>query len=87
MPNSPGVIDVGYRGELKVQLFNPGAEEVTIAAGEAVVQVVAPGLQPAEYIYIARDDFLHSEMVPSAFKNDRGDGGFGSTGLQGSSGK
>jgi dUTP pyrophosphatase len=67
--NAPGLIDAGYRGEIKVLLINHGPDRVTLARGDRVAQlVVAPvahaRLEPA-------DDLPNTE---------RGGGGFGSSG-------
>jgi dUTP pyrophosphatase len=67
--NGPGVVDAGYRGEVKVVLINHGSEPVMLARGERIAQLVVvpvatPELEPT------------SELPESA----RGDGGFGSTG-------
>ena len=40
VPNAPGTIDSDYRGELKVLLINHGADEVVIARGDRVAQLV-----------------------------------------------
>lgn len=80
MPNSPGTIDVGYVGELKVQLFNAGSEDVVLQRGEAVMQIVVPSLTPVEYV---RAD-LGTEFEKMSFPDtERGAGGFGSTGAGG----
>lgn len=68
--NAPGLIDSGYRGELKVILVNLGAEPVEITPGERIAQlVVTPvaGLDPREVDELPPDD-------------GRGRGGFGSSG-------
>jgi dUTP pyrophosphatase len=67
--NAPGLIDAGYRGEVKVLLVNHAATPVSFARGERIGQLV---LQRVEQAEIAEVD----ELPPS----DRGTGGFGSTG-------
>ena len=67
--NAPGLVDAGYRGELKVLLVNHGAQPVTLRRGERVAQLVIQRVEGAELIEVA--DLPASE---------RGDGGFGSTG-------
>ncbi len=67
--NAPGLIDSGYRGELKVLLINHGAETVTIARGERIAQLV---IQP-----VASVTLVEVERLPDSA---RGVGGFGSTG-------
>jgi len=67
--NAPGLIDAGYRGEIKVLLINHDRASVTIARGERIAQLV---LQPIERAHLIE---VH-ELPPT----DRGAGGFGSTG-------
>ncbi|MBS1676934.1 MAG: dUTP diphosphatase [Actinobacteria bacterium] len=68
--NSPGLIDAGYRGELRVLLLNTDpAETVRIEAGARIAQLVVTPIALAEPVEVA-------ELSDSA----RGDGGFGSTG-------
>jgi len=68
--NTPGLIDSGYRGELKVLLVNtdPG-EPFMVRRGERIAQLV---IQPVAVAALVEVD----ELPPSA----RGGGGFGSTG-------
>ncbi|MBS1891131.1 MAG: dUTP diphosphatase [Actinobacteria bacterium] len=68
--NSPGLIDAGYRGEIRVLLLNTDpAETVRIEAGARIAQLVITPIALAEPVEVA-------ELSDSA----RGDGGFGSTG-------
>ena len=67
--NAPGLIDSGYRGELKVLLVNHGAAAVAIARGERIAQLV---VQP-----VAQARLIEVERLPDSA---RGEGGFGSTG-------
>jgi dUTP pyrophosphatase len=70
LPNAPGVIDAGYRGELKVLLVNlDPAEPIYISRGEKIAQLVVQRIERAELEEV-------TELRPST----RGDGGFGSTG-------
>jgi dUTP pyrophosphatase len=70
LPNAPGVIDAGYRGELKVLLVNlDPAEPIYISRGEKIAQLVVQRVERAELEEV-------TELRPST----RGDGGFGSTG-------
>ncbi len=68
--NTPGLIDAGYRGELKVLLVNhdPTAA-VTLRRGERIAQLVIQPVERAELVLV-------DELPPS----ERGAGGFGSTG-------
>ncbi|MCY3954272.1 MAG: dUTP diphosphatase [bacterium] len=68
--NTPGLIDSGYRGELKVLLVNTDSTETfTVRRGERIAQLV---IQPVATAALVKVD----ELPPSA----RGSGGFGSTG-------
>jgi dUTP pyrophosphatase len=68
--NTPGLVDAGYRGEVKVLLVNhdPGAT-VTLRRGERIAQLVVQRIERAELVEV-------DELPPS----ERGAGGFGSTG-------
>ena len=70
LTNAPGLIDAGYRGELRVLLLNTDpAEAFEVAVGDRVAQLVVvdvPAIEPAE-----ADELADSE---------RGHGGFGSSG-------
>ena len=69
--NAPGTIDAGYRGEVGVILANFGDADFTVRKGDRIAQlVVAPVTQPAVV------------EVDEVSSSDRGDGGFGSTGVQ-----
>ena len=68
--NAPGTIDSDYRGEVKVILINLGEAPVTITRGMRIAQmVVAPVIQAS------------LDLVDTLDATDRGEGGFGSTGL------
>ena len=70
LPNAPGLIDAGYRGELKVLLVNlDPAEPIYIQRGEKIAQLVVQRVERAELEEV-------TELAPSK----RGIGGFGSTG-------
>jgi dUTP pyrophosphatase len=68
LPNSPGTIDPGYRGEIRVILLNLGREPYRIAPGERIAQIV-----------IARYETVEWEEAELS-ETTRGDGGFGSSG-------
>lgn len=68
MPNAPGTIDPGYRGELRVILLNLGAEPYTIHAGDRIAQMIVARYEAVEW--------EEGELAASA----RGEGGFGSSG-------
>lgn len=71
--NAPGTIDSDYRGEIKVILVNLGAQSFEIARGMRIAQLVVAPVTRVEFETAAGplDDTI------------RGDGGFGSTGLDG----
>lgn len=71
--NTPGLIDSGYRGELKVLLVNTDpVEAFAVTRGERIAQLV---VQRVEHVVLVEvDDFDH--LGGSA----RGEGGFGHTG-------
>lgn len=69
LPNAPGTIDSDYRGELRVILWNTGAEPFVLRRGDRVAQlVVAP---------VARASLVPVEALA---ETPRGAGGFGHTG-------
>lgn len=68
--NTPGTIDAGYRGELKVILINHDlTEPFVVEKGDRIAQLL---IQKVEH-----PAFNEVEELPTA---DRGDNGFGSTG-------
>ncbi len=68
--NTPGTVDAGYRGEIKVILINLGAAPYVIHKGQKIAQLV---LAP-----VFRADFQEVEELSESM---RGAGGFGSTGI------
>lgn len=70
--NSPGTVDAGYRGEIKVTLLNTDADEAyQIAPGDRIAQLIV--------MPVARAVFHRVRTLPESV---RGEGGFGSTGYQ-----
>lgn len=68
--NAPGLIDSGYRGEIKVLVVNLDRETtLKISRGEKIAQLV---IQPVATV--------HLEEVDELPLSERGTGGFGSTG-------
>jgi dUTP pyrophosphatase len=68
--NAPGLIDCGYRGEIRVLLVNlDPSEAVELRRGERIAQLVIQQVEQPSLREVA-------ELPPSA----RGEGGFGSTG-------
>lgn len=71
MLNSPGTIDSDYRGEVKVIAINHGDEDFIIQHGDRIAQIViAPVVQ------------FNVEEVDKLDSTERGEGGFGSTGVK-----
>lgn len=68
--NAPGLIDYGYRGELKVLLLNTDREVAfEVAAGDRIAQLVV--------IPVAAPDIVEVDALAAS---KRGEGGFGSSG-------
>jgi dUTP pyrophosphatase len=71
MLNAPGTIDADYRGEVKVIAVNHGEEDFIINHGDRIAQmVIAPVTQ------------FPIKQVENLDETDRGEGGFGSTGVK-----
>ncbi|WP_298119011.1 dUTP diphosphatase [uncultured Aurantimicrobium sp.] len=69
--NSPGTVDAGYRGEIKVTLLNTDSSQpFDIAVGDRIAQMIVMPVTQARFIPV--------EKLPVS---ERGDSGFGSTGL------
>lgn len=68
--NSPGTIDSDYRGEIKIILANFSDKPFTIKRGDRIAQLVVSKYEKIEW-----------ELVEKLPETKRGDGGFGSTGL------
>lgn len=69
--NSPGTIDADYRGELGVLLINLSTEPFVIEAGERIAQMV-----------IARHEQGEFYLVEELDETERGEGGYGHTGVK-----
>jgi dUTP pyrophosphatase len=70
LANPPGTIDSDYRGEVRVILIHLGDAPVTVSRGDRVAQLV-----------VARVEAVEWEEAQELEGSERGDGGFGSTGL------
>ena len=70
LTNGVGTIDSDYRGEIKVSLINWGDEPFTVNNGDRIAQMV-----------VARYESAYLEQVEQLSETDRGDGGFGHTGI------
>lgn len=69
--NTPGTIDADYRGEIGVILINLSSEAQTIEPGERICQMV-----------IARHEHAEVEEVTVLSDTERGEGGFGHSGVK-----
>lgn len=67
--NTPGTVDAGYRGEIKVILINLGPVAFDIIPGQRIAQIIIAPVIQAEFV-----------ETESLNESQRGDGGFGSTG-------
>jgi dUTP pyrophosphatase len=67
--NGPGLVDAGYRGEIKVILVNHGDTNAEISRGDRIAQLVV--------IPVATQEFQEVDELPLS---SRGEGGLGSTG-------
>ena len=67
--NSPGTIDTGYRGEIKIILANLGIKSFLIEPGDRIAQGV-----------LMRAPKIQFNKVFALPESERGEGGFGSTG-------
>jgi dUTP pyrophosphatase len=71
--NTPGTVDSGYVGEIKVIVFNTSNETVTVSKGMKIAQAVLCPVVCGKYVSF--------ESTNKVEDKDRGDKGFGSTGL------
>lgn len=68
--NSPGIVDSGYRGEIKVLSYNMSREPIQIHEGDRIAQIV--------FVSHAQASLHPTNSLPTS---ERGLGGFGSTGV------
>ena len=69
--NAPGTVDADYRGEIGVILYNASKEDFVIEPGERIAQMI-----------IAKYEQISWEQVEVLDKTERGDGGYGHTGVK-----
>ena len=72
--NTPGTVDEGYTGEIKVILINLSNETHIIEVGDKIAQAVLSPVMSGRYVDLQR--------VLNVDDKDRGDNGFGSTGTR-----
>jgi dUTP pyrophosphatase len=71
--NTPGTVDQGYTGEIKVIVFNTNNNSVIIEKGMKIAQGVLCPVLNGKYVNVIEVDSIEDR--------DRGDNGFGSTGI------
>jgi len=71
--NSPGTVDSGYQGEIKVIIFNTTNERIKIEKGQKIAQAVLCPVVNGKWVNLVK--------VEEIKEKDRNDKGFGSTGL------
>jgi len=69
LSNTPGTLDSGYRGELKVGMINLSGEPYHVKKGERIAQLI-----------LAKHETAEIEQVSDLSESTRGENGFGSTG-------
>jgi dUTP pyrophosphatase len=69
--NTPGTIDADYRGEIKVLLVNLSNDVFIVEPGERIAQMV-----------VAKHEQVEWEEQSQLSESERGEGGFGSTGVK-----
>ena len=69
--NAPGTIDADYRGEVCVILVNLSSEPFVVENGERIAQLV-----------LSRHECIEWDECRSLSESERGDGGYGSTGVK-----
>lgn len=69
--NTPGTVDADYRGEVMVLLVNLSQEDFIVNDGERIAQMVIVKHEQADFVEVTELD-----------ETDRGDGGYGHTGVK-----
>lgn len=70
LTNSPGTIDASYRGDVGVIITNSGSEDFIVNDGDRIAQLILQQVPKIEWIQVETLD-----------ETDRGEGGFGHTGI------
>ena len=71
--NSPGTIDQGYIGEIKIILFNTNNHQVIVERGMKVAQAVLANVVSGKFVTLNK--------IENVEQKERGSNGFGSTGI------
>ena len=69
--NTPGTIDADYRGEIGVVLINLSNEDFVVEDGERIAQMVIARHEQADFVVVEELD-----------QTERGEGGYGHTGVK-----
>lgn len=72
--NTPGTIDSDYRGEIGVILYNASKRDYAVGVGDRIAQLVFQR-------YVEATIYWGGADVPKEAETERGEGGFGSTGI------
>lgn len=72
--NTPGTVDRGYSGEIKIILINLSKDDFTIKHGDRIAQAVVSPVISGRWAHLNKLDNLKDTL--------RGEGGFGSTGIK-----
>ena len=71
--NSPGTVDEGYTGEVQVIIFNTNKDQFQITKGMKIAQAVLSKCYPGRNVNLVKVNKIENK--------DRGENGFGSTGI------
>jgi dUTP pyrophosphatase len=69
--NAPGTVDADYRGDIGVVLINLSQEDFVINDGERIAQLVIARHEQADFVVVEELD-----------QTERGEGGYGHTGVK-----
>jgi len=69
--NAPGTVDAGYRGEIAVTLINHGQETFEVKRGDRIAQIIFQKFETVNFVSVTE--------LPGS---QRGNAGFGSTGVK-----
>ena len=72
--NTPGTIDSDYRGEIGVILYNTSERDFSVVVGDRIAQIVFQR-------YLQADIIWGGVEISQVEETERGEGGFGSTGI------
>lgn len=75
--NTPGTIDSDYRGEIGVIIINHGENDHVFEPHDKIAQLVCCKVSPVNFVEVSEDEYNREDS-----SNERGTGGFGSTGAK-----